>query len=46
MSVLIFCCHLLGVCLGSGQCLRGSTECVGDRLLGIIDLILLQAEEN
>ena len=48
MLVLIFCCHLLGVCvcLGLGQCFRGSAECVGDSFLGIIDLILLQTEGN
>ena len=44
MLVLIFCCHLLGVCLALGQCFQGSTECVGDGFLGIIDLILLQTE--
>ena len=41
MLVLIFCCHLLGVCvcvcLGLDQCFRGSTECAGDGFLEIID---------
>ena len=50
MLVLIFCCHLLGVCvcLVLGQCFQGSTECAGDNRLnlGIIDLILLQTEGN
>ena len=48
MLVLIFCCHLLGVCvcLGLGQCFRGSTEFAGDGVLGMIDLILLQTEGN
>ena len=48
MLVMIFCCNLLGVCvcLGLGQCFRGSTECAGDGFLGIIDLILLQTEGN
>ena len=48
MLVLIFCRHLLGVCvcLGSDQCFWGSTECAGDGFLGIIDLILLQTEGN
>ena len=43
MLVLIFCNHLLGVCvcLGLGQCFLGSTECAGDGFFGIIDLILL-----
>ena len=43
MLVLIFCHHLLGVCvcLGLGQCFRGSTECAGDGFFVIIDLILL-----
>ena len=47
MLVLIFCCHLLGVCvcLTLGQCFQGSTECAGDGFFGIIDLILLQTEE-
>ena len=34
------------VCLGLGQCFRGSTECAGDGFWGIMDLILLQTEEN
>ena len=41
-----FCCHLLRVyvCLGLGQCFRGSTECAGDGFLGTIELILSQTE--
>ena len=37
MLVLIFCCYVVGVCvcLGLGQCFRGS-ECAGDGFLGII----------
>ena len=49
MLVLIFfviCWVCVCVCLGLGQCFRGSTECAGDGLLGIIDLTLLQAEGN
>ena len=48
MLVLIFCCHMLGVCvcLGSDKCFQGSTERAGDGFLGIIDLILLQTEGN
>ena len=48
MLVLIFCCHFLGVCvcLGLGQCFRGSRERAGDDVLGIIDLTLLQTEGN
>ena len=46
MLVLVFCCYLLGVCLGLGQCFWGSLECAGDPFFGIIDLMLLQIEGN
>ena len=40
-------CGCVGVCLGLGQCFRGSTECAGDGFLEIIDLIIdLQTEGN
>ena len=47
MLVLIFCCHLLGVCVfGVRPMFPGFMECAGDGFLGIIDLILLQTEGN
>ena len=47
MLVLIFCCHLLGVCVfGVRPMFPGFYGVCRDGFLGIIDLILLQTEES